>query len=51
MEFISENKLGSSLKSLAPEGESIIRKTNKGTRYYKLDWRDDYGTHGKPFQL
>ena len=46
---ISNNKLGSILKSLSPEGKSITRKTNKGTRYYNLDWRDDYGTHGMPF--
>jgi hypothetical protein len=31
------------------EGQNIIIKTNEGTRYYKLDWRDDYGTHGMPF--
>ena len=48
--YISDNKLGSILKSLSPDGISIIRKTNEGTRYYKLDWRDDYGTHGKPFK-
>ena len=48
---IAENKLGSVLKTLAPDGQNIIIKTNEGTRYYKLDWRDDYGTHGKPFQL
>ena len=44
-------KVGAILKTLAPEGQNIIIKTNEGTRYYKLDWRDDYGTHGKPFQL
>ena len=48
--YISDNKLGSILKSLSPEGKSITRKTNKGTRYYNLDWRDDYGTHGMPFK-
>ena len=42
-------KVGTVLKTLAPEGENIIIKTNEGTRYYKLDWRDDYGTHGMPF--
>ena len=46
---IAENKLGSVLKTLAPDGQNIITKTNEGTRYYKLDWRDDYGTHGMPF--
>ena len=46
---IAENKLGSVLKTLAPDGQNIIIKTNEGTRYYKLDWRDDYGTHGMPF--
>ena len=44
-------KVGAILKTLAPGGQNIIIKTNEGTRYYKLDWRDDYGTHGKPFQL
>lgn len=48
--YISDNKLGSILKSLSPDGISIIRKTNEGTRYYKLDWRDDYGTYGMPFK-
>ena len=43
-------KVGTVLKTLAPEGENIIIKTNEGTRYYKLDWRDDYGTHGMPFK-
>ena len=43
-------KVGAILKTLAPEGQNIIIKTNEGTRYYKLDWRDDYGTHGKPFK-
>lgn len=42
-------KVGAILKTLAPEGQNIIIKTNEGTRYYKLDWRDDYGTHGMPF--
>ena len=42
-------KVGTVLKTLAPEGQNIIIKTNEGTRYYKLDWRDDYGTHGMPF--
>ena len=45
----STGKVGTVLKTLAPEGENIIIKTNEGTRYYKLDWRDDYGTHGMPF--
>lgn len=40
---------GTILKTLAPEGQNIITKTNEGTRYYKLDWRDDYGTYGMPF--
>jgi len=47
----SNTKVGAILKTLAPGGQNIIIKTNEGTRYYKLDWRDDYGTHGKPFQL
>ena len=42
-------EVGTVLKTLAPEGQNIIIKTNEGTRYYKLDWRDDYGTHGMPF--
>ena len=46
----SNTKVGAILKTLAPEGQNIIIKTNEGTRYYKLDWRDDYGTHGKPFK-
>ena len=46
----STGKVGTVLKTLAPEGENIIIKTNEGTRYYKLDWRDDYGTHGMPFK-
>ena len=46
----STGKVGTVLKTLAPEGENIIIKTNEGTRYYKLDWRDDYGTHGVPFK-
>ena len=43
-------KVGTVLKTLAPEGENIITKTNEGNRYYKLDWRDDYGTYGMPFK-
>ena len=46
----SITKVVAILKTLAPEGQKIIIKTNEGTRYYKLDWRDDYGTHGKPFK-
>tara|TARA_B110000259_G_scaffold28980_1_gene31024 strand:- start:58 stop:1374 length:1317 start_codon:yes stop_codon:yes gene_type:complete len=46
----STGKVGTVLKTLAPEGQNIIIKTNEGTRYYKLDWRDDYGTHGMPFK-
>ena len=46
----SNTKVGAILKTLAPEGQNIIIKTNEGTRYYKLDWRDDYGTHGMPFK-
>ena len=47
--YYSPGKVGTVLKTLAPEGQNIIIKTNEGTRYYKLDWRDDYGTHGMPF--
>ena len=47
--YDSPSKVGTVLKTLAPEGQNIIIKTNEGTRYYKLDWRDDYGTHGMPF--
>ena len=46
---ISVNKVGSILKTLAPDGQNIITKSAEGLRYYKLDWRDDYGTHGMPF--
>tara|TARA_B110001454_G_scaffold81100_1_gene78174 strand:- start:190 stop:1479 length:1290 start_codon:yes stop_codon:yes gene_type:complete len=47
---ISVNKVGSILKTLAPDGQNIITKSAEGLRYYKLDWRDDYGTHGMPYQ-
>ena len=46
----STGKVGAILKTLAPEGQNIIIKTSEGTRYYKLDWRDDYGTYGMPFK-
>ena len=29
--------------------EDIKTKSSDGTRYYKLKWRYDYGTHGMPF--
>jgi predicted P-loop ATPase len=47
---ISVNKVGSILKTLAPDGQNIITKSAEGLRYYKLDWRDDYGTHSMPYQ-
>jgi|CoawatStandDraft_6_1074263.scaffolds.fasta_scaffold39257_1 predicted P-loop ATPase len=42
-------KVGRVLKTLAPEGQDIKTKSSDGTRYYKLKWRYDYGTHGMPF--
>ena len=42
------SKEGTILKTLAPKGKHI-RKTSEGTRYYKLDYRVDCGTHGMPF--
>ena len=47
---ISVNKVGSILKTLAPDGQNIITKSAEGLRYYKIDWRDDYGTHSMPYQ-
>jgi len=38
--YESSNKVGSILKTLAPEGHDIKTKGADGTRYYKLKWRD-----------
>ena len=37
--YESNNKVGSTLQSMSPNGIDIITKPNKGSRLYKLKWR------------
>ena len=49
----SNNKVGSYLKLLAPEGQEIKIKASNGVRHYKLKWRSRFnnGNQGTPYQL
>ena len=43
------NRVGSLLKTLAPEGKNLRFKTTEGIRYYKLKYRLKSGTQDLPF--
>jgi len=45
----SNNKVGSYLKLLAPEGQEIKIKASNGVRHYKLKWRFNNGNQGTPY--